>query len=232
MNIEEYSKIAPQYYSDCISELLKKYLLNYNFTSFLDCGCGDGNLLNALFNNIFLIDKKVFAIDLSQNRIDLVRKINNKIIAMVDNAEEMNTIGNDSIDFFVSTMVIEHIDDQKMVNNINRVVKKNGIIYISTVFKKQYGWFFYRNNGKWVLDPTHLREYKKDEELLDLFDCNKFQLLENKKNLERFPVIDFFVKRLGIRNRQLYNNELFKFIRKIKIPIFGYYSWEIVLKKI
>ncbi|MCX6781637.1 MAG: class I SAM-dependent methyltransferase [Candidatus Magasanikbacteria bacterium] len=232
MNIEEYSKIAPQYYSDCISELLKKYLLNHNFTTFLDCGCGDGNLLSALIKNKYLIDKKVFAIDLSKNRIDLVRKIDVGITAMVDNAEEMKTIENNSIDFFVSTMVIEHIDDNKMMNNIHRVVKKDGIIYISTVFKKWYGWYFYRNNGKWVLDPTHLREYKKDCELLDLFDRNKFKLLENKKTLERFPIIDFFVKRLGIRNRKLYNNLLFRILRKIRIPIPGYYSWELVFKKI
>ena len=75
MNVEEYSKIAPQYYSDCISKLLIKYLLNHKFSTFMDCGCGDGNLLNALFENKYLINKNVFAIDLSKNRIKLVKNL-------------------------------------------------------------------------------------------------------------------------------------------------------------
>jgi len=231
MNIEEYSKIAPQYYSEVIPELLKKYLFNRQFTTFLDCGCGDGSLLNTLFKNNFLNNKKVLAIDLSQNRIERIKLLNSNIVASVDNAEEMKTIENGSIDFFVSTQVIEHLDDKKMVSSIYRVLKKDGLIYISTVFKKWYGWYFYRNNEKWVIDPTHLREYKKDCELLGLFDCDKFKLLENKKTLLKFPIIDFFVKRLKINDRNFYDNKVFKFLRKIKLPIIGYYNWEIVFKK-
>ena len=231
MDIEKYSKIAPQYYSDCVSELLTKYLLDYNFITFLDSGCGDGNLLNALFKKKFLSGKKVFAIDLSKNRIDLVQKIDANISARVDNAEEMKTIEGGSIDFFVSTQVIEHLDGKKMVNSINRVVKKDGLVYLSTVFKKWYGWYFYRNNGRWVIDPTHLREYKKDCELLNLFSDEKFQLLENKKTLLKFPIIDFFIKRAKIGNRYFYENKVFKFLRKIKLPIIGYYNWEIMFKK-
>jgi 2-polyprenyl-3-methyl-5-hydroxy-6-metoxy-1,4-benzoquinol methylase len=232
MNIEEYSKIAPQYYSDHIPELLKKYLLNCSFVNFLDSGCGDGNLLNALIKNNLLIGKKIFALDLSKNRINLVQKIDSGISARVDNAEEMKTIEDDSIDFFVATQVIEHVNDKKMVDNIYRVVKKDGIVYISTVFKKWYGWYFYKNNGKSVIDPTHLREYEKDRELLELFDNTKFKLLENKKTLLKFPPIDFFVKRSRIENRYFFNNKFFKFLRKIKIPIAGYYNWESVFKKI
>lgn len=232
MNIEDYSKIAPQYYSNYIPELLKKYLINNNFNTFLDCGCGDGNLLNALYKNNILINKKVFAIDLSINRINLIQKIHPDITAKVDNAEEMSYIKNESIDFFVSTMVIEHVNDKKMTANIYRVLKKDGIIYISTVFKKWYGWYFYKNNGRWVIDPTHLREYIKEGELLDLFDRSKFVLLENKKTLEKFPIIDFYIKRLQVKDRNFYNNNFFRFLRRIKVPIFGYYNWELVFKKI
>lgn len=231
MDIEKYSKIAPQYYSDNIHGILKRYLSNHKFTTFLDCGCGDGNLLNALFKNNFLIDKKVFAIDLSKNRIDLVKKIDTNISARVDNAEEMRTIENDSIDFFIATQVIEHVNQIKMLYSIDRVTKRNGIIYLSTVYKKWYGWYFFRNNGKWVIDPTHLREYKKDSELFDFIDKDIFEILENKKTLLKFPIIDFFIKRLRIKNRKIFNNKFLQLIQNIKIPIIGYYNWEIVLRK-
>ncbi|MDD4606957.1 MAG: class I SAM-dependent methyltransferase [Patescibacteria group bacterium] len=231
MNIEKYAKIAPQFYSDKIPELLKKYLKKINWQNYLDCGCGDGSLLYALKINKFFDNKNIFAIDLSKNRIELVKKINQNIIANIDDAEEMKTIKNNSIDFFVSTQVIEHVNDKRMINNINRIVKSNGIIYIATVFKKRYGWYFYRNNKKWVIDPTHLREYKKDSELLNLFSRSKFKLLENKKTILKFPIIDFFIKRFGINNRNFYDNKFFKILRKIQIPILGYYNWEIILIK-
>lgn len=232
MNIEEYSKIAPQYYSDYIPLLLEKYLIKSTWNSFLDCGCGDGSLLFTLNNKNYFDNKNVFAIDLSKNRINLVKKINSKVKAFVDSAEDLKTIKNESIDFFVSTQVIEHVDDKKMMNEIYRVMKSDGIAYISTVYKKWYGWYFYRNNGRWVLDPTHVKEYSIDKQLFDNIDKNKFKILENQKTLQKFPILDFFINRLNIKNRELYNNNFIKLIRKIKIPILGYYNWEIVLKKL
>lgn len=232
MNIENYSKIAPQYYDDAIPSLLKKYLDSENYTSLLDCGCGDGSLLNSLNKFHYLDNKKVFAIDLSQNRLELVKKINNQILTTLDNAEELQTINDDSLDFFISTQVIEHVDDKKMINQIEKKVKKQGIIFITTIFKKWYGWYFYRNHNKWVIDPTHLREYTSDIQLLNLFDKTKFRLLEQTKELLWFPISDFFIKRIGLKNRRLYENNLMKIVRKIKIPIPGYYNWKLVLKKI
>lgn len=232
MNIEHYSKVAPQYYQEDIPRLLDIYLKSENFSSILDCGCGDGSLLYALTRRNDLRAKKIFAIDLSQKRIELVRKIDADIIATVDSAEKMDTIVDQSIDFFISTQVIEHVDDKKMITKIAEKVKNGGTVYVSTVFKKWYGWYFYRNHGTWVLDPTHLREYTSEEQLLDLFDKEKFVLLENSKQLQWFPVSDFFIKRLGLRDRKLYENRLMQVMRKVKIPIPGYYNWEIILRRI
>lgn len=232
MNIEQYSKVAPQYYQEDIPQLLDTYLKSANFLNILDCGCGDGSLLYALSRREDSVAKKIFAIDLSQKRIELVRKISTNIIATVDSAEEMDTITDQSIDFFVSTQVIEHVDDKKMVIKIAEKVKSGGTIYVSTVFKKWYGWYFYRNHGEWVLDPTHLREYTSEEQLLDLFDKGKFVLLENRRQLQWFPLSDFFIKRLGLKDRKLYENRFMHIIRKVKIPIPGYYNWEIVLRRL
>lgn len=236
IGIEEYARTLPQYYGTVIPKILKKYLDINSPSSLLDCGCGDGALLYVLKKNNYLKNKKVNAVDLSINRVNLVKKIDPKINAFVDNAETLTKIKNSSIEFLMSTHVIEHVDDKKMLDAIERVVKKNGTIYIATIFKKSYGWYYYRKNGKWVMDLTHLREYMRDEELLGLIDTKIFKILEIKKTQLYFPIIDFFVRRLFIiniiKNRELFiNSFLFNLVRRIKIPVVGYYNWEIVLKR-
>lgn len=229
MNIEEYAKVAPQYYTDEIPPTLVSLLKDNKFQKLLDCGCGDGSLLYALKKRKLIKGIGVTGIDLSSNRISLVKRIDPRFVAKVDSAETLKTITNDSIDLLITTQVIEHVDDKKMVSSINRVVKKGGIIYLSTVFKKWYGWYFYRRNGRWLLDPTHLREYTSDTQLLKLFKKN-FYLVINKKTLQWFPIADFILKRIGplVRTR---DSVIWKALRSIRIPIPGYYLWEIVLVK-
>jgi len=231
IDIEDYAKTGTQYYNKVISFILKKYLKSKKYNSLLDCGCGDGGTLYTLKKQGFLENKEVYAFDLSKNRIELIKKIDGNIKTFVDNAETMSNIRDNSIDFLICEQVIEHVDQVKLLNSINRVVKSGGIIYLSTVFKKWYGWYFYRNNGKWVLDPTHLREYKKESELFDFIDKDKFEILEKGKKLIFFPLLDFFMKRLNIKNREIYNNKFLRLLRKIKRPVPGYYIWEIILHK-
>ena len=230
--IEEYAKNVPYYYKVQVPQLLVKYLAGNLFTSLIDCGCGDGTLLENLWRQKYLEGKNVYAIDLSKIRVERTKSISGRFDVRMDNAEELGTIADESIDFFISTQVIEHVDDRKMAENIYRVVKKNGLIYLTTVFKNHYAWYFYRSGGHWALDPTHLREYTEDGQLLKLFGSGKFKLLENEKALIWYPVSDFFLRRVGVEKRRIYNNYLLRFLRKIKVPIVGYYNWEIVLKKI
>jgi len=231
-NISDYSDYLFQYYTTIIPDLLKKYLKKISQTTLLDLGCGDGSLLYSLKKNGYFKYKNIYGIDLSPKSIELVKKIDPKINAYVDNVETAKAIKNNSIDFIVSTMVIEHVDDKKMLIAIDRILKKKGVIYITTVFKKPYGWYYNRRDGKWVMDVTHLREYAKDEELMKLINKKKYSILESKKSLLWFPVADFFTRRLMIKNRKFFEeNPLFNLIHKIKIPIIGYYAWEIVLQK-
>jgi 2-polyprenyl-3-methyl-5-hydroxy-6-metoxy-1,4-benzoquinol methylase len=231
MDIEKYAKATPQYYTEYIPPLLQKYLTAGDYNTILDAGAGDGSLLYALSISGYLENKEVYAVDLSRNRIRLIKEYHKQIIANVDNVEDLATIKDNSIDFLISTQVIEHVNDRKMIGSIGRVVKKEGIIYLSTVFKKPYAWYFYKHNEKWVLDPTHLREYQDDQELLSLIPTDEFEILENCKALQWFPIVDFFIKRSKIRNRKLFSKGIFTLARMLKIPIPGYYIWEIVLKK-
>ena len=56
-----------------------------------------------------------------------------------------------------------------MVNEIKRLSKSGGVIYVSSVIKKSWAIYKYKNNGKFVLDPTHEREYKNIDGFLNLF---------------------------------------------------------------
>lgn len=232
MDIEEYARVLPQYYGGIIPKTLQKYLDTSVYNSILDCGCGDGSILSALKNKKYLLGKKTYAIDLSKNRIKLVKKIDTHIRAYVDNAETLQSILKNSIDFLYSSYVIEHVDDKKMMQAIARVMKKNGTVYISTLFKKWFGWYYKRKDGRWVMDVTHAREYSSDDELFNTIDINKFMIIESRKSQMFFPIIDFFIRRLPIKNRHIFiQNSILNALRKITVPIIGYYDWEIVLRK-
>ena len=116
MNIEKY---AQKYRQDSkvayvIPQMLQKYLQKHRFTTFLDCGCGDGVLLLIILSTSkFLTGKKIFACDLSQIRIKRLQKLQqmfpeSKITARVDDAQILSSFAQSSIDFLVSSQVIEH----------------------------------------------------------------------------------------------------------------------------
>ncbi len=231
MNIEEYSKYK-QFYTEEISGLLLKYLDKNNWNNYLDLGCGDGALLHALNEKGYFNGKIVYAVDLSANRINLVRKINENFKCFVADACNVPQIKEGAIDFLISSQVIEHVNnDENMIKEAYRTLKTGGVLYISTVFKKWYGWYFYKCNGKWALDPTHLREYNKDDQLLSILNKNNFDILENKKTLTSRSILDIILKRTKVGRDFFIKHPSLQIIRKINIPILGYYNWEIVCKK-
>jgi 2-polyprenyl-3-methyl-5-hydroxy-6-metoxy-1,4-benzoquinol methylase len=229
MNATDYAK-RKQFYTDGVTPLLSDYLDRSTWNTCLDLGCGDGSLLNALEKQGYLAGKSVYAIDLSKSRIDLVKKINKDFACLVRDVCDTK-LESGSIDFLLSTQVIEHVeDDTGMVGEIHRILAAKGTVYLSTVFKKWYGWYFYRCNGKWTLDPTHVREYTQDGQMVDLFRKYDFKILENKKTLDGRPVLDSIMRRIGA-GRNVYDNRLLRMLRAISIPIPGYYIWEIVCVK-
>ncbi len=229
MSIETYSR-RTQFYTGVVPPLLTNLLAKGSWQSFLDLGCGDGALLRALNSEGIFSGKTVYAVDLSETRIGLVKGINKDFICLIGDACDTG-VQPGSIDFLVSTQVIEHVrDDAEMVKEMNRIVSPNGAVYLSTIFKKWYGWYFYRCNGKWTLDPTHLREYTRDNQMLGLFEQYGFEILENQKSLDGRPLLDAVLRRIGA-SRNVYDNRCLKLLRKVQIPIPGYYIWEIVCRR-
>ncbi len=231
MDINTYSISYLHYYTSEIPNLLKVYLDRGTWSSFVELGCGDGALLDALSKKNYFRGKDVAAIDISSERLDFVRAIDPSIKCFQDDVCHIKSLNNESADFVVSKQVIEHVqEEESMVSEISRILKVSGTAYVSTVFKKKLAWYFHRCNGRWVLDPTHIREYTEENALLDLFVKHGLKVLENRKSLFWFPVTDFIFKRIGL-GRNIYRSRFIKFLRKIKVPIFGYYEWEMVFTK-
>ena len=226
MQIEEYAKHT-QFYTGEVPPLLAQLLSREDWDSLADLGCGDGALLSAMNTEGYLAGKSIYAVDLSQTRIDLVQKIDESFHCMQDDACHTG-LNDGSVDLLVTTQVIEHVDDdQDLVKEIDRVLSRSGTVYLSTIFKKWYGWYFYRCNGRWTIDPTHLREYNHDDQLLTLFTEHGFEIVTNEKTLDGRALVDTVLRRLRV-GRGAYNNRFLRTMRKIKLPIPGYYIWEIV----
>ncbi|MBU1043319.1 MAG: methyltransferase domain-containing protein [Candidatus Omnitrophica bacterium] len=232
MKLDEYSKKYIHYYSDDLPEIIGDIFKQNDIKKFIDLGSGDGSILFALLKKGLLENvESITAVDISEKRISNVRNISDRISCIVSDVGTLPMLESESIDFAISNQVIEHMPEEEgLIKEAFRILSKNGIFYLSTVFKKWYGWYFYRCNGKWALDPTHLKEYTSESQLLDKIKKYNFNILVNKKRMYWFPVSDFIFKRIGI-NRDAYNNKFFKILRNVKIPIIGYYNWEIVLRK-
>ena len=173
-----------QFLTGRVPALLDEALGQTDWDNILDLGCGDGALLYALEKNGYFKGKTVYAIDLSEKKIDSTKTINDAFVCTV--ADASNTrLEDGSIDFLISDQVIEHVpDDTDMIREIHRIMARNGTVYLGTVFKKKYAWYFYRCNGRWTIDPTHVREYTQDEQLLDEFKKQGLEILECKNTLE------------------------------------------------
>ena len=220
-----------QFFAERIPALLGEALDQSDWKNVLDLGCGDGALLDALNKGGYFDGKTVYAIDLSQQRIDSASAIDESFVCSVADASDTR-LEDGSLDFLITDQVIEHVpSDEDMVREIRRVMAPNGNVYIGTVFKKKYAWYFYRCNGKWTIDPTHVREYTQDAQLLDLLRKYGLQVIQSKKTMESRPLMDAILRRLGA-SRGVYRMRGLKTLRRLRLPIPGYFNWEVLCRKI
>ncbi|MGC8870528.1 MAG: class I SAM-dependent methyltransferase [Brevinematia bacterium] len=231
-----YDKKFIHYYFDEFPEEVEWVFSNRKVESFGDFGCGDGSLIYSL-NKFGYFDKvkKVVAIDISDIRLDRVKNISDKILTYKFNLNDpIPDEYKDFFDFVVCTQVIEHIENEDIaIDNLVKSLKKGGVLYLTTVYKKWYGWYFYKNSqNKWVIDPTHVREYTSDDQFLPKLESRGLKILKEEKKLFWFPITDFVLKRVGFRNDIYLKSRLARFLRKFKLPIIGYYSWNILLEKL
>jgi len=234
MQFQNYSEVFLHYLSEDVPEKIT-YTIN-EFKSqvrVIDVGCGDGAILYGLSKSQFIDKFRVlYAVDLSPHRLAKVATIS-ELIKIIEADATKIPIENNSVDFIISNQLIEHLENEaKFLAECYRILDNDGRLYISTVFKKWYGWYFYKNKfNNWVIDPTHVREYTNEKHLFELINENSLSILSSSKKIFWFPITDFILKRIGFANDIYINYKILNWLRKVKVPIFGYYNWEIVCMK-
>lgn len=156
-----------------VPQEIRKIILNNKVKSMIDLGCGDGRLIHSIKKEFPKI--KITGIDISLRRIKGLKERFPKDNFYV--GDVCNTKLKKKFDFVHSSQVLEHVSsDVKMVEEMEKLLKEEGILFCSSVIKKQWAVYKYRNKGKFVLDPTHEKEYKNVTEFLELFKEN-FKLI-------------------------------------------------------
>jgi 2-polyprenyl-3-methyl-5-hydroxy-6-metoxy-1,4-benzoquinol methylase len=240
---KNYSERHIHFYDLRIPDLLEKAVKSKNSRDFsvVDLGCGDGSLLFSLQKRgLFSNAEKIVGVDLSPERVKNLRGNVKGAIGIVSDACNVKKLENEVFDVVISSQLIEHLpNDIDLLQEIWRLVKGNGVVYISSVIKKWYGFYIYRNKGRFRLDPTHVREYSSKEDFLHLLERNGLKISEYRIKMVKYPLPDLIIRvfiKIGLIKpsdaRGMYiENKWMTLIRKLIIPIFGYHTIEVVCKK-
>ncbi len=183
--LEKNSQYSDEYIQDIsckkIHSDVDNTLVSYKVKSIIDLGCGDGGFIFSIKK--YFPEINISGIDISKRRIRGLKKrfSESKFFC----CDVCNTGLREKFDFLYSNQVIEHVENDKlMIKEIGRLLKNGGLVYLSSVMKKPWAIYQYRNNRRFVLDPTHEREYKNSKEFLDLFKKD-FRLIKFTK----YPVV-------------------------------------------
>ena len=222
------------------SPLLRSAIKSLSTTAtIMDLGCGEGGVLFDLIQHkTFSETHKIIAVDNDPARLKITQKrLGKKVQIITDDVNKLKKLQDNSCDLICCLMVIEHLEEpQKMIAQIKRCLKPNGLLYLTTIIRKPYGYYFYKNaNGERTLDPAHIHEFANIPEITDLVCPQGFETIQHKKKTTTFSVLESAFQifaRLSWLNsansRDIFSNYRFlNFLRnKIKVPIIGFYDFE------
>lgn len=191
-DFEQHARRTVHFFSRHVPERLRNLLkAQPSAVHLLDVGCGDGQLVWALMNNGLLPPgATVTGVDLSPVRIERFTTLTGWP-AVQTNGADLAGLPDAAADIVLSTMVMEHVeDDAAYARALARVTKPGGLVYLTTVLRKRGAWYFRKApDGRRVLDPTHVREYASTEEVRGKLEAAGLRVVD--AGLERlvFPVL-------------------------------------------
>jgi len=227
-----YNQTAVHFYVAKLPRLLRESLPPGPL-ALADIGCGDGPLFPALVKGGHIsASTPAYAVDLEAARLKKVSDAFPFVKMIVSGGDEIPRIREQSLDFAISTMVLEHVPDEvKFLSEIRRVLKPGALAYITTVYKKKWAWYFRKRNGGSVLDVSHLREYTDLAAFKTLMESAGLDIVRLETELLWFPFIDPIAFRLFRNNNAAFHNPILRFLRCFKAPILGYYSLNVIVKR-
>ena len=202
------------------------YLLRINTKSVnvLDYGCGSGNFAKEVKN---FDPKKITAIDISEEAIKKAKQKqenNDEIINFkVDNCEKLDLESN-TFDVAYGSGILHHLSLDKSLNELNRVLKKNGVIIFAEPLATNPIINIYRKF------TPHARS--EDEHP---FKLNDIKLIESMfKNVE-IKYYGFFTLVFLPFYKSPQNSKFFKILSFLdemtfKIKYFKFLAWSILIK--
>lgn len=230
---EKYTETALHFEAHRLPRLLERYLPSGPL-ALADLGCGDGPLFRALAEKGYIAPgRPVYAVDLDPERLARVSARFPWIETVPAPADAVPAIGDASLDAVCSTMVLEHVPDERaFLGEVRRVLRPDGRAYLTTVFKKPWAWYFRERDGEKVLDTSHLREYTNVGAFRALLtEGGRFRVLALRRRQLWFPLLDPILFRVGHwYGRLSRKRSLLRVLRAPRVPIPGYYSLEVVLE--
>lgn len=190
----------------------------------IDLGCGPGTLLSNISQKA---SGEVIGIDLSKEKLIYASKMAPK--SNVIKADVLNLpFPEKTFDMVYSSQLIEHVDDDKMIGETNRVLKDKGLFILGTVFRK--GSLYPQN-------VEHLREYTSEKQLAEPLNKHGSLVLHSEINPVKYSALDRLFRlmyHLSPSNNliELPKHKVFFFLRKhtqTRIPTF--YHLEIIAQK-
>jgi len=240
MDFKTYSRTFLHFYSVEIPKLLADILQKKSNITIADLGAGDGSLLLGLKVEGYLKNsKKVIAVDLSEERCSRLKQIKGLSVVCSD-VTNIPKIKNSTVDLIICTQVIEHVDQYKLLEEIKRLLKPNGTLYIASIVKKSYGWWYYKTaKGDWALDPTHLREYKSKEDFESVLKRSGFKIQKTELTQLKLSIIEFIFRRIVVPifkpkniNEIFIKYQLLNLLRKhLNVYPPGYFIVETIARK-
>ena len=242
-SFESYSKKHVHFYGRNIPPLLESALALMNKTAkkftLLDLGCGDGRLIFALYEKGLLGNaEEIVGVDISEDRIERLRSNLPFVKGVISDALDVKQLPDSSFDFVICAQLIEHVDnDRGLVLGIKRLLKSGGFAYISSVIKKWWGFYIYFREGAFRLDPTHVREYSSEQEVIDVIAGEEFEIMNVETHPVSFPLLDLIVRlsiKIGLAEPDVgfyqRHRNLSK-MRELRLPVIGYEIVEALVRK-
>lgn len=235
IDFDQYSEQSVHFFSRQVPELLARSLeLIGRDANLVDVGCGDGHLVWALSDSGHILPgSRVIGVDISPIRLRRFHSLTG-LEGIKADGHLIPALDTGSVDLALSTMVIEHVpDDLGHIQELARITRPGGVLYLSTVIRKRWAWYFRKApDGRRVLDPTHLREYPSVGDVIRLIESGGFVVREQRLTRLVFPLAHPFVRWLHARRpiknvQRLFLNRATRWLEICALPIPRYRSIEI-----
>src|SRR5438034_5958483 len=159
-----------------------------------DLGAGDGGTLWPL-DRARLVGETIYAVDISAEHVALCERLSPKVQGIVSDVAHVAELPDASVDAVISSQVIEHLpDDRVLAPEIARVLKPGGWFYVASVIRGPHAFWLYKGKPpapeRWQLDPTHMREYASEREFRSALEHPELELEVVRSTRLKFPLTD------------------------------------------